>query len=454
MPRQLHIFAGCSLFIASTAWAQPCNPSWTTQPIGNPGIDGVVNDMVVWDDGSGPALYASGFFPTAGNVNAISVAKWDGLQWSRLGSGLTRAGGPTRVPGLAVYDDGSGEALYATGGFDDAGGTPARGVAKWDGSTWSAVGVGITGQGFKMTTYDDGHGEHLYLGGSFTIGSTMVNLARWDGTSWRSIGTADASVNALVVHDDGSGPALFIGGNIRNIEGTPVSGVAKYQNGTWSSPGTGVSGGLGRVNALIPYDDGSGTKLFAGGNFTEAGGIPADNIGAWDGAGWQRIPAGGPDTQITAMGVYDDGTGSGDSLYIGGQFVLVGGQSISRIAQYDGSAWSSLGSGLSAGQFDGAFALHVFDDGQGRALFVGGGFTTAGGQPANSIAQWGGCTFCYADCDQSTGAGVLDIFDFLCFQDAFVRGDPYACDCDITPAPVCDIFDFLCFQNAFVGGCP
>ena len=29
---------------------------------------------------------------------------------------------------------------------------------------------------------------------------------------------------------------------------------------------------------------------------------------------------------------------------------------------------------------------------------------------------------CYADCDQSTGAGNLDIFDFLCFQNAFVAG--------------------------------
>ena len=58
---------------------------------------------------------------------------------------------------------------------------------------------------------------------------------------------------------------------------------------------------------------------------------------------------------------------------------------------------------------------------------------------------------CYADCDQS---GVLDIFDFLCFQNSFVNGEPYACDCDITPAPVCDIFDFLCFQTAFVAGCP
>ncbi len=56
---------------------------------------------------------------------------------------------------------------------------------------------------------------------------------------------------------------------------------------------------------------------------------------------------------------------------------------------------------------------------------------------------------CFADCD---GSGALDIFDFLCFQNSFVSGEPYACDCE--PNPACDIFDFLCFQNAFVAGCP
>ena len=56
---------------------------------------------------------------------------------------------------------------------------------------------------------------------------------------------------------------------------------------------------------------------------------------------------------------------------------------------------------------------------------------------------------CYADCDPN---GVLDIFDFLCFQNSFVAGEPYACDCN--PDPACDIFDFPCFQTAFVGGCP
>lgn len=60
----------------------------------------------------------------------------------------------------------------------------------------------------------------------------------------------------------------------------------------------------------------------------------------------------------------------------------------------------------------------------------------------------------YADCDNSTGPGVMDLFDFLCFIDSFIAGTAYACDCDNSTGPEgCDIFDFLCFQTAFVTGC-
>ncbi|MEO1009075.1 MAG: M12 family metallo-peptidase [Planctomycetota bacterium] len=55
---------------------------------------------------------------------------------------------------------------------------------------------------------------------------------------------------------------------------------------------------------------------------------------------------------------------------------------------------------------------------------------------------------CYADCD---GNGELELFDFLCFQNAFHDGDP-AADCDGSGS--LDLFDLLCFQNAFQDGCP
>ena len=60
----------------------------------------------------------------------------------------------------------------------------------------------------------------------------------------------------------------------------------------------------------------------------------------------------------------------------------------------------------------------------------------------------------YVDCDTGTYFPVLDYFDFLCFGNRFVQGDPYACDCDTTTGPgVCDVFDFICFANAFAASC-
>ena len=40
--------------------------------------------MAVWDDGSGPALYISGQFESAGGVEAHNIARWDGTSWSAL----------------------------------------------------------------------------------------------------------------------------------------------------------------------------------------------------------------------------------------------------------------------------------------------------------------------------------------------------------------------------------
>jgi hypothetical protein len=82
------------------------------------GVNGQVYASTVFDDGSGPALYVAGQFSLAGGVSAHNVAKWDGSSWSALGSGVT--GGT--VLALGVYDDGFGPALYAGGSFSLGGG--------------------------------------------------------------------------------------------------------------------------------------------------------------------------------------------------------------------------------------------------------------------------------------------------------------------------------------------
>jgi hypothetical protein len=61
---------------------------------------------------------------------------------------------------------------------------------------------------------------------------------------------------------------------------------------------------------------------------------------------------------------------------------------------------------------------------------------------------------CYANCDASTAAPVLNVLDFTCFLNLFGAGDPYAnCDGSTAP-PVLNVLDFSCFLNRFSLGCP
>jgi hypothetical protein len=72
-------------------------------------------------------------------------------------------------------------------------------------------------------------------------------------------------------------------------------------------------------------------------------------------------------------------------------------------------------------------ALAPTPDGAGGAMMAGDTLASLGGPSAGKRdAFLARCIDapCDADCDQSTGSGILDIFDFLCFQNAFVAGCP------------------------------
>src|SRR6185295_9449291 len=114
-----------------------------------------VGAMTVYDDGSGPALYAGGIFTTAGGVMANRVAKWNGSTWSAL-STATFLANPPYVGALTVYDDGGGPALYAGGSFVDVGSVLANNVARWDGASWAVLGSGMNREVYALTVYDDG----------------------------------------------------------------------------------------------------------------------------------------------------------------------------------------------------------------------------------------------------------------------------------------------------------
>mgnify|MGYP001363851805 CR=1 FL=1 len=378
-----------------------CSPSWLPTFGGPLGTNGTVFALAVHDDGSGPQIYAGGIFTTAGGVAANRIAKWDGSSWAALGSGMNDI-----VRALTVYDDGGGPELYAGGNFTSAGGVAANRIAKWDGSSWAPLGSGLNNDVRALTVYDDGGGPELYAGGDFTsAGGVAANrIAKWDGSSWAPLGSGlNNDVRALTVYDDGGGPELYAGGDFTSAGGVAANRIAKWDGSSWAPLGSGLNND---VRALTVYDDGGGPELYAGGDFTSAGGVAANRIAKWDGSSWAPLGSGvnGPGT-VAALTVYDDGRGP--ELYAGGVFGTAGGVAVGNIAKWDGSSWAALGSGLNGE----VRALTVYDDGGGPELYAGGNFTSAGGVAANRIAKWDGSSWASLGSGMNNTVHALTVYD-------------------------------------------
>ena len=272
--------------------------------------------------------------------------------------------------------------------------TPTPAATPIPGPGWQAMGSGMNGGVRALAAGPDG--RSLHAGGKFTIasGAAANYVARWDGatSSWQALaggvdgGGVDGPVAALALGPDGS---LYAGGEFTTAGGVTANHVARWDGSAWRALGKGVDGA---VAALAVGPDGS---LYAGGDFTTAGGVPANHVARWDGAtsAWQALGS-GADGAVAALALGSDG-----ALYAGGRFTTAGGVAADNVARWDGAAWRALGSGVSDCDWNGCSvsALAVGPDG---SLYAGGNFATAGGVAANNVARWDGSAW------QALGSGV------------------------------------------------
>lgn len=451
--RGLRITTVCGwlvLLLCGHAALGQCEPRWVEQF--TPGsFNGIVRAMLVFDDGSGPALYAGGEFSAApGGVAARTVAKFDGRAWTPLGEGLS--GSP--VFSLCEFDDGSGSgpALYASS---------QAGVFKWTGGRWSVVGGYIFGYGvFSLCVFDDGRGPALFATGLiYSFGGVAVhNIARWDGFSWSPLGDglSDLGYTLTVFAPAGQAPGLYVGGSFDNAGGMAAGSVARW-DGAWHTVGGGVSGtGSVLVRSLALGHSHGEDVLFAAGSFERAGTTGANNIAAWNGVAWSALGdglAGGDegDAYIAAM-CFVDGV-----LYVGGDFGATGGGlQMRNLARWDGAAWLAMGDGLPAevrsiahveiagvqrlligawatGRYGGTFcwwdgtrlridgsglnaasmAVTLADVGEGQSLYIGGDyFSFAGDVEAHGIARWDGRHWHPLGSGRATVGGIAALKEF------------------------------------------
>lgn len=346
------------------------------------GTDSIVNGLAA----SSSDLYVGGYFSTATNSNGSAVrvnhiARWDTLSWWPLGRGVNGF-----VDSLAV----SGNTVYVGGAFSSATNSDGsmvsvNNVGKWDGSGWSSLGAGLvdTYAPFRSEVYAlVVSGSDLFAGGYFNRpagSSSATNVARWNGTSWSALGGGcDGGVFALTV----SGSTLYAGGIFSSAGGLGANSIAKWNGGSWSALGSGTS-------SIIYTLAASGSNVFAGGDFISAGGSAANCIARWDGNNWSNaVPGTGSTDFIEALAT------DGSNLYAAGRFLFIGTTAASHIAKWNGSGWSALGAGISApsdyphygGQ---VLALAT----SGNDIYVGGDFTSAGGIAAGSVAKWNGSSW-------------------------------------------------------------
>jgi hypothetical protein len=328
-------------------------------------------------------LYAAGVFNIAGSVGASHVAGWDSTNWFALGGATSK--GVThfdrRVQSLLTV----GTNIYAGGIFTEAGDVIVNGIARWNGSRWSALGSGMLGSGGVFALAESA--GLLYAGGSFTNmgGILSRRVAVWNGTNWAPLGSGlNGSVNALLVFRG----TLFAGGSFtaRGDNSGALHGIAQWDGIDWQDVPTISAWRINNVFNALATD---GTNLFAGGNYYIGWQTPPpvvtgqdlDNIGRWDGTNWWEMGVGvGLNATISALAVQNG------ALYVGGAFTNPAVPSIQRIARWDGSAWSGLGPGFTNGS---VLALAATP----TTVYAAGTFTNGGAPPANQMARWNGANW-------------------------------------------------------------
>jgi hypothetical protein len=164
--------------------------------------------------------------------------------------------------------------------MDRVGDTPARFVARHDGSRWDAPAPGLDAPAYSVTRWQG----RVVLGGAFgSVDGVRAGLvAVDDGSRWRPIGdgllpgardSERGIVQSVTVVDD----VLVAAGGFMVSGARVVPRVAWFDGHRWQPLGGGLDG---RATDMIAFDDG----VVLGGRFQRAGDQRSVYLARWRGA--------------------------------------------------------------------------------------------------------------------------------------------------------------------------
>lgn len=341
--------------MAAAALAVPGDEKWATT-WGLPGTDAQVYGTAEFQGD----LIIVGAFTQVGDVSASGVARFDGTSWSAMGGGLVGT-----AYAVQVYNN----ELYVGGDFTLADGTPAGGLVKWSGSAWIPdVGGGTDATVEVMTVYA---GSLIIAGDFYTVGGGVPvgGIAGWDGSSWNDLdgGTDPASVYGLAA----DATHLYATGYFETMGPEFVNNVARWDGTAWSALGAGLTDEFGD-----PFSaEGSDIHVWNGqvvvaGYFTQAGGQHLVNLAVWDAGSWGTL-GGDPDFFLDGAATIAE--------YAGDLLVY---NTFSQIWEWNGLYWDA---NITGGEF---WTMGHY----GSSLVLGGNFFSVNGVKAENLALYDSAT--------------------------------------------------------------
>ncbi|MBX9736520.1 MAG: hypothetical protein K2X32_06300 [Phycisphaerales bacterium] len=316
---------------AAVALAQPCTIAWSI-PADRP--TGTINDLLIHEN----TLIARGGGIAINGVPVRGLAQWNGTTWTDLNAGLT-------TPFVAGQIASFGGRIYASG----ASSTPFTNNGRiWTGSTWiDWPGTpSPNGLQFPGALYSLPNGK-LLVGGNLRFPDTPTGdivdrrIAYWNGSSYEMLSST--------VY----GPTTPINGPSGNI----VFHAVIFQG------------------KLLLFGPG---RIARGPRFNSDVIICPTGIVSFDGSTFECFTAPPLNGGIQAVAVFNG------ELYVSGTFTATadGTVQLNQIARYSGGQWQKVGNGITRP----AEFMRVLNDGSGDKLhiFVTGFGTTVAYNNPNS----------------------------------------------------------------------